>query len=134
MRHDGTSLTVAIEDDLKTSLSNGNINMTCSKGVFSMPVAECDKWIFSNNNGDDDVWSGVESISASDVLLIHKTNRMVLRGVKEGEIIMVTAINGIVIASGQAVANTDFVIDLTDVVAGVYIVSYGNHSVKVTIR
>lgn len=135
MRHNGTSLTVAIEDDLKAVLNNGNINVTCSKGAFSIPVAECDKWVFNNDVADDNVWTGVDNnLYDSNVLLVREANRLVLRGVAEGEQITFTAINGRTLTSGKAVANTDFVINLTDVAPGIYIVTYGNHSVKLAIR
>ena len=134
LRHDGTSLTVSIEDDLKAVLNNGNIYVTCSKGEFSMPVVECNKWMFNNDQCSDDIWTAVDNIPSSKVHLVREANRLVLRGVKEGEEIKLTTINGMVIVSGQSIADTDFVIELTDVVPGVYIVSYGKHSVKVTIR
>lgn len=100
-----------------------------------MPVTECDKWEFNNDEADENTWqSSLENISSSDVILVHESDKLLLRGVKEGEQILFTALNGNILATGKAIANTDFIINIADVTSGIYIVTYGKHSVKFTIK
>lgn len=135
IRHDATTLTVAIEDDFKATISDGNINVTSSKGFISMPVAECDKWQFNNDEADENIWqSKLESINSSDVILVREADKILLRGVKEGEPIMFTSLNGNIITAETAIANTDFIINIADMPSGIYLITYGRHSVKLYIK
>lgn len=135
IRHDATTLTVAIEDDFNATINDGNINVTSSKGIITMPVAECDKWQFNNNEADENTWqSSLESINSSDVTIVHELDKLVLRGVKDGEQILFSSLNGDILVADKAIDNTDFIINIADITSGIYIVTYGNHSVKFTIK
>lgn len=135
-RHDGTSLTVSIEDDLKAAIREGNLELNSSKGSISLPVSECNKWVFSTEEGDPDAWSAIDGIATdtANVQLIRTSDAITLRGVKGGERITLVSTDGRVVSSGTATEGADFTISLDGTQRGVYIVAYGNHSLKIAIR
>lgn len=131
--HDGTSFAVAIKEDLKITLDDENINATCSTYTFSVPVVDCDKWLFVDEVAEDKP-SGVKDVEADNVSLRRCQNHLVVSGLADGETVSLATINGRLISSGKAVAGSDFVISLVDISPGIYVAACGNRSVKFVVR
>ena len=55
---DGSEMKVTIEDDMKTTVAEGNLVITCTKGDIVLPVIDIKNWTFSTSAGSDDVWTG----------------------------------------------------------------------------
>ena len=50
---DGSEMKVTIEDDMKTTVAEGNLVITCTKGDIVLPVIDIKNWTFSTSAGAD---------------------------------------------------------------------------------
>ena len=75
---DGSEMKVTIEDDMKTTVAEGNLVITCTKGDIVLPVIDIKNWTFSTSAGSDDVWTGIESPTASGTNCILNSDRIIL--------------------------------------------------------
>ena len=46
---DGSEMKVTIEDDMKTTVAEGNLVITCTKGDIVLPVIDIKNWTFSTS-------------------------------------------------------------------------------------
>lgn len=129
-RRDGTKLLVNIGEGMTAGVDGGMLVFSCDKGRVSLPCDEVWRWTFSAEAGDDAVWSGVSDVAAADVVLTREGGDLVLRNLAKGERVAVTAADGAAVLSGVA-ADGVFTVPAETLPAGVYIVSYGSHAVKI---
>jgi hypothetical protein len=129
-RRDGTKLLVNIGEGMTAGVDGGMLVFSCDKGRVSLPCDEVWRWTFSAEAGDDAVWSGISGAAVTDVVLTREGGNLVLRNLAKGERVAVTAADGAVVLSGVA-ADGVFTVPAETLPAGVYIVSYGSHAVKI---
>lgn len=129
-RRDGSKLFVNIGDGMTAGLDGGMLVFSCDKGRVSIPCDEVWHWTFSAEVGDDAVWSGVSDVAAGSAVLVREGGNLVLRNLAKCERVAVTAADGAAVLSGVA-ADGVFTVPSETLSAGVYIVSYGSHAVKI---
>lgn len=129
-RRDGSKLFVNIGDGMTAGVDGGMLVFSCDKGRVSIPCDEVWHWTFSAEVGDDAVWSGVSDVAAGGAVLVREGGNLVLRNLAKCERVAVTAADGAAVLSGVA-ADGVFTVPSETLSAGVYIVSYGSHAVKI---
>lgn len=129
-RHDGTKLLVNIGDGLNAEVADGMLVLSGDKGRVAVPSDEIWRWSFSQADGDDSVWSGISDAVATGVVITRQGGAIVIRNLAEGERVSVAAVSGSVVLSAQAV-NGEFAIPAETFPAGIYVVTYGSHAVKI---
>lgn len=133
-RHDGTSLQIALQDDLRANIGDGNVVFSCDKGTVTLPSSEVWKWNFSQNAAEGDIeWSGIDETAAMP-LLVNEAGRLSLLNLAPGEAVTLVSLAGITIAAGNAGSAGNFEIDTDGTAPGFYILSYGKHSVKILLN
>jgi len=129
-RRDGSKLFVNIGDGMTAGVDGGMLVFSCDKGRVSIPCDEVWHWTFSAEVGDDAVWSGVSDVADGGAVLVREGGNLVLRNLAKCERVAVTAADGAAVLSGVA-ADGVFTVPSETLSAGVYIVSYGSHAVKI---
>ncbi len=129
-RRDGSKLFVSIGDGMTAGVDGGMLVFSCDKGRVSIPCDEVWHWTFSAEVGDDAVWSGVSDVADGGAVLVREGGNLVLRNLAKCERVAVTAADGAAVLSGVA-ADGVFTVPSETLSAGVYIVSYGSHAVKI---
>lgn len=129
---DGTTLAITVETGMSTLVTDGYITMSCEKGVLSLPAAEVTGWTFSREPGTDFEIAGIETPEADAVEVVVGTDDIALHGLAAGTKVMLTAVDGRVVAS---TTSTDTVsIPTGHLTTGVYILTYNDKSIKIALK
>lgn len=133
-RHDGTSLQIALQDDLRANIGEGNLVFSCDKGNVTLPSSEVWKWAFSQNAAEGDTeWSGIDETAAMP-LIVNEAGRLGLLNLAPAEAVTLVSQAGITLVAGKADNAGQFEIDTDGIAPGMYILTYGKHSVKILLN
>lgn len=133
-RHDGTSLQIALQDDLRANIGEGNLVFSCDKGNIALPSSEVWKWAFSQNAAEGDTeWSGIDETAAMP-LIVNEAGRLGLLNLAPAEAVTLVSQTGITLVAGKADNTGQFEIDTDGFAPGMYILTYGKHSVKILLN
>lgn len=133
-RHDGTSLQIALQDDLRANIGEGNLIFSCDKGNIALPSSEVWKWAFSQNAAEGDTeWSGIDETAAMP-LIVNEAGRLSLLNLAPAEAVTLVSQTGITLVVGKADNTGQFEIDTDGIAPGMYILTYGKHSVKILLN
>ncbi len=131
-RHDGSSMLVRLENDIKASVEGGNLLFSCSKGEVKVAMKDVNHWTYSTNPGPD--WTtGIESVGSDTVIVEYSDSELSFHVLTPGTELLLAAIDGRIITQDKA-ATSDYVINISSLLQGVYVASYGNHSFKFVVR
>jgi len=130
---DGSSDIIAIEEDMTVKASEGVLTLSCSKGDISVPISELRNWTYGTLSGQDDLWVGIESPIADDVVIRMGADCVELLNLPGGSDVMLTAIDGRIV---KAVSVNDGYVNLplADLRGGVYILTYNKKSIKIAVK
>ena len=131
-RVDGTTMALTVESGMSTIVADGAITMSCEIGIVSLPTSEITKWTFSTEPGMDFGLAGIDAPEADLVEVVVSDGFVTLNGLPAGSKVMLTAIDGRVVASmnanGQATLSTD------GLRGGVYILTFNDKSLKIALK
>lgn len=133
-RHDGSSVRVGIESDIKASINEGFLVFASSKGEISFPMEEVNKWTFSTTPGDNGLWSSIEVSESGAVGFASESNRLIFRNLQPGERVTLTAVDGRTVVDTVCNDSSLFEIATNDMTPGVYVVRYSDHSLKIVLN
>lgn len=130
-RHDGSSLYIGMRNTLTVNVSDENLIFSSLKRELSIPKAEISRWIFSNQEGDDNVWSGIDAPKAAVPTILYDNDRILVKGLTAGSPINLYGIDGSP-AHSATVGDDGVCVLSTDAFSkGIYILHYQNHSLKI---
>ena len=132
-RHDGSSVRVGIESDIKATITDGSLVFACSKGEISFPMEEVDRWTFSSSPGSDNIWSAIEVNEADAIGFARESTRLLFRNLEEGARVTLTAIDGRTVVDTRCTDSSLFTVETAGLPGGIYIVSYSDHSLKIVL-
>ena len=128
---DGSEMKVTIEDDMKTAVAEGNPVITCTKGDIVLPVIDIKNWTFSTSAGSDDVWTGIESPTASGTNCILNSDRIILSNLPEGSTVTLCSIDGRIVKSSRAEGDYEF--SISELPKGIYVLTYNKNTLKIAV-
>lgn len=128
---DGSEMKVTIEDDMKTTVAEGNLVITCTKGDIVLPVIDIKNWTFSTSAGSDDVWTGIESPTASGTNCILNSDRIILSNLPEGSTVSLCSIDGRIVKSSRAEGDYEF--SISELPKGIYVLTYNKNTLKIAV-
>ena len=121
---DGSEMKVTIEDDMKTAVAEGNLVITCTKGDIK-------NWTFSTSAGSDDVWTGIESPTASGTNCILNSDRIILSNLPEGSTVTLCSIDGRIVKRSRA--EGDYELSISELPKGIYVLTYNKNTLKIAV-
>lgn len=130
-RRDGSALQIGLDRAVTAKISDGALVFTSSLGYVSLPADEVWHWAFSTAEAPGDVWSGIEDAAAGEAAIICSDGRLELRGLPEGTGTSLYALDGRLVAASDAAADGTCLFDTASLPCGIYLLTYGNHSVKI---
>lgn len=126
---DNSTVKIALAQDLETTVSAEG-NLVFAKGaeqVLSVPVAQVANWKFTEQAGTTAVDRVAEA--AGCALL---GNRVVIEGLTAPTVVRVIAANGQTVAETTATGRCE--LSLENLAAGVYVIAYGNQTLKIAVK
>ena len=130
-RHDGTCVKISIDEAVKANIADGPLVFSSSKGFVSLPVSEVWHWAFSSETVSDDVWSGVGSVAVDTVEIMCGSGSVDVLNLPPGGAVSLHALDGTMVAVATADADGSCSIDSSSLTKGIYMLTYGNHSIKI---
>ena len=118
-------------DDMKTTVAEGNLVITCTKGDIVLPVIDIKNWTFSTSAGSDDVWTGIESPTASGTNCILNSDRIILSNLPEGSTVSLCSIDGRIVKSSRA--EGDYELSISELPKGIYVLTYNKNTLKIAV-
>lgn len=131
-RTDGSTIAITMEDNMTVNLTNGNVELTCKKGIFSAAIEDVKYWTYSKSEGENDKWAGIENIIGETVSVIVTDDYINLQNLPENSTIGLVAIDGRVIVSDKA--SREYEISLSELTHGVYVLTYNGKSIKIAVK
>ncbi len=131
-RTDGTTLALTVESGMSTIVADGSITMSCEIGILSLPTSEITKWTFSTQPGMDFGLAGIDAPQADAVEVIVSDGAIALNGLADGSKVMLTAVDGRVVASMTASGHAT--LSTSGLHGGVYILTYNDKSLKIALK
>lgn len=132
---DGTTLALTVESGLTTVVGSGEIAMSCDLGIITLPTTEVTKWTFSTEPGMDFGLAGINTPEADANAAVEVTvgsGYVSLAGLQDGSSVMLTSIDGRVVAAKTAAG--DVTIPTDQLTAGVYILTFNDKSLKIALK
>lgn len=116
---------------MKTAVAEGNLVITCTKGDIVLPVIDIKNWTFSTSAGSDDVWTGIESPTASGTNCILNSDRIILSNLPEGSTVTLCSIDGRIVKSSRA--EGDYELSISELPKGIYVLTYNKNTLKIAV-
>ncbi len=127
---DNTNIMVLIESTMTTSIAEGNLIVTSSKGDVILPVAEVKNWTFSTDEDSENLWTDLEKIDG-DATCVQLRDKIVLNNLPDGSQIALFTANGKQICTASV--NGSYELSLNDLPKGVYLLNYNRQTIKIVI-
>lgn len=131
-RTDGSTLAIAIEDDMNVNLTDGNVALSCAKGALIVPIDDLKYWSYSKKQGDNSQWSGIDKITDDTIDIILTENYVLLQNLPENSSIRLVAMDGRVIVADKA--SGEYQLNISELAQGVYILTYNETSIKFAVK
>lgn len=131
-RTDGTSLAVAIENEMTTCVSDGNVTLSCAKGDVVVPCDQLKYWNYSKSEGDGNLWQGLDLVGSDMVGVVLESDRISLHNLPMDSRIGLYSVDGRVVVN--AVVSGYYEIPTSGLVTGVYVLTYNGKSLKVAVK
>lgn len=129
---DGTKFTMAIEsEDMATSVADGEVRLTCSKGEIVMPSSEVNRWVYLDEDAPEGPWTGITAVKGGSPEISLADGVVMLSGVADGSPVTLTDMSGRTVRSLRA--SGDCVVPLSGLQPGVYVLTCNSHSVKISV-
>lgn len=128
--HDGSTMTIGMESDLTATITSGEVVFSCSQGDVAIPAEKVHYWSFTTREADPGIWSGVEEATIATIKITQSNNSLNLSGLVDGTAVTLSSVSGLVAAVAVANRSGSCSLDISGLCPGVYILSYGNNSVK----
>lgn len=132
-KDDNSTLAITMEDGMTSMVQDGEFLLQCDKGTMAMPVSEVKKITFSENAGEsiEDQLSGIEMTETDAVVLVQNFDNVTMENLPADTQVMLVNMSGQVMHS--AVASGHHVVSLSGLSTGVYVLTYGNKSLKIAV-
>lgn len=126
---DGSTVTVPLSQTLETTVTPEG-NLAFNKGselVLSVPVTQVDSWKFSEESGT----TGLTEVATNAGVSVTG-NRVVIEGLSSPTTVRVISAAGQTVAETSAESRCE--LSLENLPAGVYVIAYGNQTLKIAVR
>lgn len=131
-RTDGSTSAIAMENDMVASIIDGTLKLSCSKGDIFIPINEFTKWTYSPDNGNSDLWAGLEYIPTDTTVIAIESGRIILANLPAHTNIRLISTDGKTVF--ESVASSSCEIPTTNMAHGIYLLSAGNKTHKIALR
>ncbi len=128
---DNTTMSIAMEGDMTTSIANGELNLSCAKGDITMMISDVRNWTFSTKSGASDLWAGIELPIGDEVTCIMESDRILIENLPQNSVVALYTIDGRTISSATVGGNYE--LSLVGLQHGVYVLTYNNKSLKIAV-
>ncbi len=125
---DNSNIMVLIESTMTTSIAEGNLIVTSSKGDVILPVGEVKNWTFSIDDDSETLWTDLEKIN-SDATCVQLRDRIVLNNLPEGSQVTLFTANGKQLRTASV--SGSYELSLNDLPQGVYLLNYNRQTLKI---
>ncbi|MDE7411754.1 MAG: T9SS type A sorting domain-containing protein [Paramuribaculum sp.] len=133
-KDDNTTLAITMEDDLTSEVRDGEFVLQCSKGSLAWPVSEVKKFTFSAELGEsfeEHLLAGVDTPVADAVVLVNNLDNVTMENLPADTQVMLVNVAGQVLHN--AVVTGHHSVSLSGLSTGVYVLTYGNKSLKIAV-
>jgi hypothetical protein len=134
-RTDGSYLSISIKDDMQTAFDQGAMTLTSSLGTITFDLPNVAGWTFSDHKSHNAGWTDDDDITLPTALstdLELSDTTLTLRNLTTYTRVALYDAHGTTIRSYCGADS--YSIPLTDLSAGVYILAYGNNSLKFAVK
>jgi hypothetical protein len=130
-REDCSHLSVTIKDDMQTGFSDGVMTLTSSLGEITFGIPDVTFWTYSTERYNNAGWLGVDATALPDDLSLSD-EMVTLRNLSPATIVTLCDLRGDTLL--RLHGDDSYDIPLTDLSAGIYILSYGDKSLKIAVK
>lgn len=134
-RADDSVVAVNIEENMTTSVADGNLQITNGKHTLSLPVGELTYWNFSTEAGPSLETAGIETVSADrpQVTITLTGSTLQLSGLPAGGCrVSLFATDGRLILD-RRVSSGETSLDISGLAPALYILRYDKYSLKISL-
>lgn len=124
--YEGDPVKVKISETLSTTFDGGNILFTDGETNNTLALTDLKEVAFSTEGT-----TGIDAPGVAEEVTIE-AGRVVLGNLAAGSRVAVVALDGRTVLS--ATAEGSYTVDLNDLGAGVYVISYNKHSLKIAVK
>ena len=129
----GHEFDINLSDQLNITFSNDNMVITNDLNNLAIEIDDISEWKMSERLYDEDALSDQRDIISNSVITIaYFDNHIKISSAKLTGLLTVVDTQGLVIKEALVNENTD--IDVSDLAKGMYLVCFGNKSMKIIIR
>lgn len=128
---DNTNIMVLIESTMTTSIVDGTLVVTSSKGNVVLPVSEVKNWFFSTDFDSETLWTGLQQTISDTIDYKRFRDKIVLNNLPEGSIVDLFTINGRQIKS--SVVGGQYQLFISELSQGIYLLKYNNQTIKIVV-
>lgn len=130
---DGTSTAIAIENDMTTSLANGELKLSCSKGDITASTDDLKHWTYSTLPGDSQLWMGINLPTTDTIAIQVQQGCVYMSNLPAGCYVALTAIDGRTVYA-QKTPGGQLTINTSSLQKGIYVLTYNNKSIKIALN
>lgn len=121
----GEPETISISPELTTTFTDGNMVLASGDNTTEIPMTDVKSWSYAPGTVD-----GIsDALLTSDIVV--EPGRVVLGNLPAGTTVAITAVDGRTVA--RTAAEGTHVVALDALQPGVYVISYNNHSLKISV-
>lgn len=125
----GETISFALDEQPKLTFYQGNLILSSSTLESSFQLSNLDSYQIKYSDANS-----VPSIKEGDQVLRQEAGCIYISGLKSQSVVTVYSTSGIVVCSTIADADGCALVDLSTQQSGVYVISYGANSIKITKR
>lgn len=129
---DGTEVVVTGEKGMTLVFNDDEMRFTKPNSQYmAFPLTEVKGWRFSAAQGDTP-WSGINDTDSDSMIKVtYSSDAVMLSGLPANSVVTLTALNGVKVY--QSVASDVLAIDLSELTAGLYLLTYNNTTLKIAL-
>lgn len=133
-KSDLSSLIITMESGMASEISNGEFVISGKCGSFVLPASDVRKFSFSKDQGQpiDKLVNSIGDAYRDNPVIIRYDNVLTIGNLPEGMQARLIDIAGREVRS--AVSSGDCMINIQGLAPGIYVLSYGNESIKFVLR
>ena len=121
----GEPATISISPEMSTTFADGNMVLTSADGKTEIPMTDVKSWNYAPGTTD-----GIaDAVAAPDITV--EPGRVVLDRLPAGSIVSIVSVDGRTVARTAAEGSHEVLLDTLQ--PGVYVISYNNHSLKISV-
>ena len=125
---DGQVLTISLNDEPRTTYSDGNLIITSSKATVTFPLEKVRRYTYES------VASGIDEAKAVHAAFSRDGETLTLAGLKPGTAIYLYNVAGQLLRTIDSGTQPEVVVSVSQLPAGVYVVKANDVTYKITKR